>query len=91
MLLSANIHVFMDHDKIVVCTLKTQCLLCWHTKTEEWSPMLHYIESPCNILVNNLSRLHHQVTLAQIVEGKKLKEPAEASNEEEGEVYFLDH
>jgi hypothetical protein len=52
--------------------------------------MLHYIEGPRNILANNLSRLHCLVTPAQIVEGKKLVEPVEVSNEEEDEAYFLD-
>jgi hypothetical protein len=52
--------------------------------------MLHYIEGPCNILANNLSRLHRLVTPAQIAEGKKLVEPAEVSIEEEDEAYFLD-
>jgi hypothetical protein len=52
--------------------------------------MLHYIESSHNILADNLSRLHHLVTPAQIAEGKKLVVPAEASNKEEDEVYFLD-
>jgi hypothetical protein len=71
-------------------TLKMQRVLCWHTKFEEFSPILHYIEGPCNILANNLSRLHRLVTLAQIAEGKKLVEPADVSNEEEDEAHFLD-
>jgi hypothetical protein len=45
---------------------------------------------PHNILANNLSRLHCQVTLAQIAEGKKLVEPAEVSIEKENKAYFLD-
>jgi hypothetical protein len=53
--------------------------------------MLQYMESPHNILAGNLSRLHCLVTPAQIVEGKKLVEPAEASNEEEDKAYFLNH
>jgi hypothetical protein len=51
--------------------------------------MLQYIEGPCNILSDNLSRLHRLVTPAQIIEGKKLVEPAEVSNEEEDKAYFL--
>ncbi len=50
-----------------------------------FSPILHYIKGPCNILANNLSRL-----IAKIAEGKKLVEPAEVSNEEKDEAYFLD-
>ncbi len=52
--------------------------------------MLHYIEGPRNNLVDKLSRFHCLVTLAQIVEGKKLLEPAEFSNEDGDEAYFLD-
>jgi hypothetical protein len=90
MLLGANIHVFTDHKNMTFDTLKTQCVLRWCTKIEEFLPMLHYIEGPCNILANNLSRLHHLVTPAQIVEGKKLVEPAEVSIEEEDKAYFLE-
>jgi hypothetical protein len=90
MLLGANIHVFTDHKNLTFDTLKTQCVLRWHTKIEEFLLMLHYIEGPHNILANNLSRLHHLVTPAQIAEGKKLVEPAEVSIEEKDEAYFLD-
>ncbi len=90
MLLGADIHVFTDHKNLTFDTLKMKRVLCWHTKIEEFLPMLHYIEGPRNILTNNLSRLHCLVTLAQIAEEKKLVEPAEVSNEEEDEAYFLD-
>jgi hypothetical protein len=90
MLLSADIYVFTDHKNLTFVTLKTQCLLHWHTKIEEFSPMFHYIEGPHNILADNLSRLHPLVTPVPIMEGKKLVEPAEASNKEEDEAYFLD-
>ncbi len=65
-------------------------MLHWHTKIDKFSPILHYIKGPCNILAINLSRLHHLVTPAQILEGKKHQEPSEVSNEEEDEAYFLD-
>jgi hypothetical protein len=66
------------------------CELRWCTKIEQFSPILHYIEGPCKILADNLSRLHCLVTPAQIAEGKKLIEPAEVSIEEDDEAYFLD-
>ncbi len=62
-------------------------MLCWSKKIEKFSPILHYIEGP---RTNKLSRLHCLVTPAQIAEGKKLVEPAEVSNEEEDNAYFLD-
>jgi hypothetical protein len=52
--------------------------------------MLHYIEGPCIILADNLSRHHHLVTPAQILEGKELVEPADASNEEGDKAYVSD-
>jgi hypothetical protein len=52
--------------------------------------MLHYIEGPHNILADNLSRLHCLVTPIQIAEGKNLVEPAEVSNQEEDDTYFMD-
>jgi hypothetical protein len=75
MLLGADIHVFPDHKNLTFDTLKTECVLCWRTKNEEFSPILHYIGGSRNILANNLSRLHCLVTPAQIAEGKKLVEP----------------
>jgi hypothetical protein len=59
-------------------------------KIEEFSPILHYIVGPCNILADNLSKLHCLVTRTQIAEGKKLVEPVEVSIEKEDEAYFLD-
>jgi hypothetical protein len=90
MLLGEDIHVFTDHKNLTFDTVKMQCVLCWCTKIEEFSPILHYIEGPHNILANNLSRLHCLVTPAQITEGNKLVEPAEVSIEEADEGYFLD-
>ncbi len=90
MLHGADIHVFTDHKNLTFDNLKTQCVLCWRTKIDKLSPILHYIKGPRNILADNLSRLHPLVTPAQIPEGKKLVEPAEVSIEEEDKAYFFD-
>jgi hypothetical protein len=90
MLHGADNHVYTDHKNLTFDTLKTQHVLCWRTKIEEFSPTLHYIEGPRNILAVNLSRLHCLVTPAQIAEVKKLVEPTEVFIEEEDEGYVLD-
>jgi hypothetical protein len=59
-------------------------------KLKSFHPCYTTLRAPCNILADILSRLHRLVTPAQIVEGKKLLEPAEVSIEEEDKVYFLD-
>jgi hypothetical protein len=90
MLLGADIRIFTDHKNLTFDTLKTQHVLCWRTKIEDFLPILYYIEGPHNILADNLSRLHCLVTPAQIVEGKTLVDPAEVPNKGEDKAYFLD-
>jgi len=89
MLLGADLHVFTDHKNFTFDTLKMQRALRWHNKVEEFLPTLHYIETPRNILADNLSRLHCLVTPAQIAEGKSLIAPAVVSDDED-ELFFLE-
>ncbi len=79
MLLGADIHGFYRSSKPNIWY--SQNAICATLAYKNWmfSPMLHYIKGPCNILADNLSRLHSLVTPAQIAEGKKLVKPTEVS------------
>jgi hypothetical protein len=59
-----------------------------HTKFEQFSSL--NVIGPAQYSSHNYTRLHCLITPAKIVEGKKLVEPAEVSNKEVDEVYFLD-
>ena len=89
MLLGACIHVYTDHKNLTFDDLKTQRVLRWRNKIEEYSPWLHYIEGEKNILADNLSRLLRLPTPSQIAEGKKLVEPAVVSDDEDDDEGFL--
>ena len=90
MLLGANIHVFTDHKNLTFDSLKTQRVLRWRNKIEEYSPILHYIEGPKNVLADNLSRLQRLITPDQLAEGKNLVEPSPEFDDEEDNAYFFD-
>ncbi|KAL7474007.1 hypothetical protein ACHAW6_000009 [Cyclotella cf. meneghiniana] len=55
MLLSADIHIFTDHKNLTFNDLKTQLVLQWCNKIEEFTPWLHYFEGKKNIIAENLS------------------------------------
>ena len=66
MLFGAEIHVNTDHNNLTFDILSTERVLGWRSYAEEYSPKLHYIEVPKNILADKLSRLHRLPTPTEL-------------------------
>eukprot|EP00956_Cyclotella_meneghiniana_P018216 scaffold30157_cov48-Cyclotella_meneghiniana.AAC.1 len=94
MLIGAEIHVHTDHKNLTFNNdIKTQRVLRWRTKIEEFLPYVHYIKGEKNVLADNLSRLNRLPEPASLAKGKKLVEPAVVSDDEEesdDEAFFLE-
>ena len=58
MLLGAKIHVHMNHKNVLFESLQMLCFLRWNSYIEAYSPILHYIEGPKNVIADTFSRLH---------------------------------
>jgi hypothetical protein len=70
MLLGAKLHIFTDHKNIRnVSDLSEQCLQ-WILYVDEYSPTLHYIEGPHNVIADTFLRLLRQDDMSALV-GKK--------------------
>ena len=85
MIIGANIHVFTDIKNLTFDSLKNQQVLRLRNKVKEYSPMLHYIEVPKNILAEAFSRLWRLIYLDQLTEGKKLIKPVAVSDDEDAD------
>ena len=90
MLLGAEIHVHTDHNNLTFDNLSTQRFLRWRSYVEEYSPKLHYIEGPKNILSDNLSRLHCLLTPTELSTDPFLVPVSDESETDEVNGYFID-
>jgi hypothetical protein len=57
MLLGAELHIYTDHKNIHNVGNSSEQQLRWISYVDEYDPTLHYIEGPCNVIVDTFSRL----------------------------------
>ena len=81
--------MFTNHKNLTFDSIKTQWVLHWRNRVEQYSHILHYIEGPKNILTENLSRLHRLITPAQLAKAKILVDQITAEEEDADEEFFL--
>ena len=80
MLLGAGLHIHSDHNNIInVGDSSKQCLR-WILYFAEYSPKLHYVEGPHNVIVNTFSRLSRQDDTSALVGKKAITEDSELAS-----------
>jgi hypothetical protein len=59
MLLSAELHIHTDHKNILNVGDSSEQCLRWISYVDEYSPTLHYVEGPCNVIGDTFLCLSH--------------------------------
>jgi hypothetical protein len=70
MLLGAELHIHTDHKNILNVGDSCERCLQWISYVDEYSPTLHYMEGPCNVIADIFSRLLHQDDTSALVRKK---------------------
>jgi hypothetical protein len=77
MLLGAEIHIHTDHKNILNVGDSSERRLQWISHVDEYSPTLHYVEGPRNVIADTFSRLSRQDDTAALVGKKATTEDSE--------------
>ena len=80
MLLGAEIHIHTDHKNILNVGDSSERRLRWISYVDEYSPTLHYVEGPRNVIADTFSRLSRQDDTSALVGKKATTEDSELAN-----------
>jgi hypothetical protein len=89
MLLGAELHIHTDHKNILNVGDSSERCLRWISYVDEYSPTLHYVEGPCNLIADTFSRRLHQDDMPAVV-GKTITEDSKLayySFADDGEIF----
>eukprot|EP00957_Ditylum_brightwellii_P112374 8567486-Ditylum_brightwellii.AAC.1 len=90
MLVDAKVHVFTYHKNLTFGSIKIQRALHWRNKIDEFTPILHYIKGPKNILADSFSIFKRLIVPAQLGKGKNLVKPACVTDKEgDNDTFFF--
>jgi hypothetical protein len=70
MFLGAELQIYTDHKNILSVGNSSERRLRWISYVDEYSPTIHYIESPCNVIADIFPRLLRKDVPSTLV-GKK--------------------
>ncbi len=77
MLLGAELHIHTDHKNIFNVGDSSEQCLRWISYVDEYSPTLHYVEGPCNVIADTFSSLLRRDDTSAIVGKKAVTEDSE--------------
>jgi hypothetical protein len=80
MLLGAEIHIHTDHKNILNVGDSSERRLGWISSVDEYSPTLHYVEGPRNVIADTFSRLSRQDDTSALVGKKATTKVSELAN-----------
>jgi hypothetical protein len=79
-LLDAKIHIHTNHKNILNVGDSSERRLRWISYVDEYSPTLHYVEGPCNVIADTFSRLLCHDDTSALVRKKATTEDSELAN-----------
>ena len=77
MLLGAELHIHTDHKNILNVGDSSERRLRWISYVDEYSPTLHYVEGPRNVIADTFSRLSRLDDTSALVGKKAITEDSE--------------